>query len=107
MTVLYVTQPGSVVRFEGGTLTVWAEEEPDQDDAPRRRRKLAAIEPHRLEAVVLLGTTHMTANAMRLCAANRVAVALLDSGGNLAARPGGSSRVPHRRPPPAPVSGPP
>lgn len=86
MTVLYVTEPGAVVRYEAGSLTVWREEEPDQDDAPRRRRKLAALEPHRLEALVLLGNTHITANAMKLCAANRVAVALLDAGGNLAAR---------------------
>lgn len=86
MTTLYVTQPGSVIRYETGALTVWAEEDIEEDDAPRRRRKLAAIEPHRLDGVVMLGRVHITANAMRLCCANQIPVSLLDAGGNLAAR---------------------
>lgn len=54
MTVLYVTEPASVVRYEAGSLSVWLEEVPEEDDAPRRRRRVAMLEPHRLEAVLLL-----------------------------------------------------
>lgn len=88
MTTLYVTQPGSVVRAEAGSLAVWIEIHPndDIDDGPIRRKRLASVEPHRLETVLLLGHTSMTANAMRLCVMNRVSVAYLDGGGNLAAR---------------------
>ncbi|MEC9346277.1 MAG: CRISPR-associated endonuclease Cas1 [Pseudomonadota bacterium] len=88
MTVLYVSRTAAVVRHEGGMLTVWAEEPLDEADegGPRRRRKLASIEPHRLESVILLGGASITASAMRACAASRLPVALLDHGGNLAAR---------------------
>ncbi|AEO47660.1 CRISPR-associated endonuclease Cas1 [Rhodospirillum rubrum] len=89
MTTLYVTQPGSVVRSEGGSLTVWVETEADDpgpNDSPVRRKRLASVEPHRLESLVLLGFTTITANAMRLCMANKIAVSLLDGGGGLAAR---------------------
>lgn len=88
MTTLYVTQPGSVVRAEAGSLGVWIEIHPadDIDDGAIRRKRLASVEPHRLETVILLGHTAMTANAMRLCMIHRVSVAYLDGGGALMAR---------------------
>lgn len=88
MTTLYITQPGSVVRAEAGSLSVWVEVHPDDgiDDGPIRRARLATMEPHRLETVILVGHSTMTAKAMQMCMVNRVAVSFIDSGGNLAAR---------------------
>ncbi|MFC7332648.1 CRISPR-associated endonuclease Cas1 [Rhodocista pekingensis] len=89
MTTLYVTVPGAIVRTESGSLSVWIEVQADDagpDDGPIRRKRLTSIEPHRLETLVLLGQTALTPNAMRLCMAHRITVALLDGGGNLAAR---------------------
>lgn len=89
MTTLYVTVPGAVVRTEGGSLTVWVDihaEDEGPDDGPIRRKRLASIEPHRLESLILVGRTALTPNAMRLCMAHHISVSLLDGGGNLSAR---------------------
>lgn len=86
MTVLYVTEPGSVVRHEAGSLAVWREEEAPTTGGAPVRRKLAALEPHRVETLVLLGGVRITGNAMRICAINRVPIALLNADGSLAAR---------------------
>lgn len=84
---LYVTQPGAVVRREGGSLLVTLTLDPDDDGPlPEAREVLLEAEPHRLEALVLVGRVHITREALALCFAEGIGVAWLDWRGRLLGR---------------------
>ncbi|MHB1559358.1 MAG: CRISPR-associated endonuclease Cas1 [Isosphaeraceae bacterium] len=91
MTILYVTDPRATVRDAGDGLAVTTREAPGESgpaDVPSRTATSTALRVglHRLEAVVLVGRAHITAEAMRACAAAGVAIVLMDRGGRVQAR---------------------
>ncbi|MBI2190413.1 MAG: CRISPR-associated endonuclease Cas1 [Planctomycetes bacterium] len=88
MPTLYVTQPGATVRTSGGTLLVTAEIDPDGKEGPKplKRQTLLEVEPHRVEAIVLVGHSHITSDALHLCLEKDIPVALLSSRGKCLGR---------------------
>lgn len=80
MPVLYVVEPGAVLRKSGGSLlvTLDADADDDPDTKGDARRTLLEVEPHRLESVALVGRTHATREALELCLRERIAVVFLD-----------------------------
>lgn len=85
--VLYVTEPGAVVRKSAESIVVTLDEDPDgKGPLPERRRTLAEVEPHRLEAICLVGRAHVTSDAVHLCVERGVAVSWMTAGGALRGR---------------------
>ena len=72
MPTLHVTEPGAVVRRAAGSLVVTVDRDPGGSEVANRR--LIEVEPHRLELIGLLGRTHITSDAMRLCLDQGIAV---------------------------------
>jgi CRISPR-associated protein Cas1 len=77
MPTLYVTEPYATLRLSGDSLLVTAEIDPDGKAGPEpaRRQTLLDVEPHRLELIALVGNTHITSDALRLCLEKGIAVA--------------------------------
>lgn len=87
MPVLYVTEPGAVVRRSARSIVVTLDEDPDGDGPqPERRRRLIEVEPHRLELIVLFGRVHITSDATRYCLREGIDLAWLTRGGRLLGR---------------------
>lgn len=87
MTSLYITEHLSVLRRSGGSLIVTLDEDPDgKGPLPERRRILAEIEPHLLEAVMLVGEVHITSDATQFCLREGIAVSWLTLGGKMLGR---------------------
>ncbi len=80
MTVLYICEPGAVLRRDGESWVVTA--------APERgvRNVMARILGHHLHAAVLLGRVHATTEALHLCLAHAIMLAWLDRGGRFLGR---------------------
>ena len=83
MPTLYVTEPGAVVRRAAGSIIVTLEA--DDGDAVARRR-LAEVEPHRLELTSLVGRSHITSSATRLCLEQGIAVSWFRRNGDFVGR---------------------
>lgn len=84
---LYVTEPGAVVRREGRSLLVTLTRDPDGDGPlPEGREALLEVEPHRLDAIVLVGRVHITREALALAFDGGIGVAWLDWRGRLLGR---------------------
>lgn len=81
MPTLYVNQPNSVLRVSSDTLRVTSGHAAGADD-----RELLRVECHRVEAVVVCGRVHVTADALRHCLARGIAVAFLSSTGKFLGR---------------------
>lgn len=58
MPTLYVTEPGSTVRFSGGSLHVTVEREVSSGARSSAQTLLLNVEPHRLELIGLVGRVH-------------------------------------------------
>ena len=87
MPTLYVTQPLATVRKSGGSLVVTYQEDPDgAGPLPERRKTLIEVEPHRLEMIALVGSAHITSNALHLCLRKGIAVAWFQWNGKLLGR---------------------
>ena len=85
--VLYVTEPGAVVRKSGESLLVTLDDDPDgRGPLPEKRRVLAEVEPHRLELVALVGRAHITADALHRCMDEGIGVAYFRWNGDFAGR---------------------
>jgi len=86
--LLYVTEPGAVIRRAGGSLVVTLDSEADGDPAtpPGTRTTLLEVEPHRLEGIVAFGRVHVTREALFLCVEQGIAVAWTTAGGKAIAR---------------------
>jgi len=75
MPTLYVTEPGSVVRFAAGAVLVTRDD--DSDGAaprPKDREILIEVELHRLEMIALVGRVHITSAATQLCLERGISV---------------------------------
>lgn len=82
-----MTEPGATVRLSEGSLLVTGPDSQEGDGAPdQKRRKLASVELHRLELVVLVGRAHVTADALAACLDEGIALAWLSCGGRLRGR---------------------
>lgn len=88
MTALYVTEPGAAVRRDGRSLVVTLDADSDgrAGPAPETRRRLAEIELHHLEAVMLFGRTHLTTDAAQACLRDGIAVAWFRRNGDYLGR---------------------
>ncbi len=87
MPTLYVSEPGAMVRLSGGSLVVTVEDDPDgPGPAPRRRRVLAEVEPHRLELIALVGRVNLTTEALMLCLEHGIGLAWFSRNGDFRAR---------------------
>ena len=90
MTTLYVTEPRATVRSrrEGLEVTMAGSPAEAGSEGPGTAARTASLRVglHRLEVVVLVGRAHITAEAMRACAGEGVAVVLMDRGGRVRAR---------------------
>lgn len=84
MPALYVTRPGSVVRMSASSLLVTADT--TTASGATRRETLAQLQPHRVEAIGLVGRSHITAEATRLCLERGIAVSWFARGGRLEGR---------------------
>ena len=80
MTVLYITEPGAVLRRDGESWVVTA--------APERgaRNVVARILGHQLQAAILVGRVHATTEALHLCLVHAIMLAWLDRGGRFLGR---------------------
>ncbi len=87
MPTLYVTEPGAVVRRRAGSFIVTLDEDPDgPGPLPERTRQLIEVEPHRLEAIGLVGRAHITADATRMCLEKGIAVSWFARSGDFLGR---------------------
>ena len=87
MPTLYVTEPGAVVRRSAGSIVVTVDKDPDgAGPKPERRHRLIEVEPHRLELISLVGRTHITSDATRLCLEQGIAVAWFRANGDFVGR---------------------
>jgi CRISPR-associated protein Cas1 len=85
--VLYVTEPGAVVRRDADSLVVTLDSDPDgKGPAPETRRVLIEVEPHRVEAIALVGGVHITSDATRFCLRRGIGVAWFTRGGDYLGR---------------------
>ena len=84
MPALYVARPGSVVRKSASSLLVTADR--TTSSGATRRETLAQLQPHRLEAIGLVGRSHITSEATRLCLERGIAVSWFARGGRLEGR---------------------
>ncbi len=88
MVALYVAEPGAVVRRDGESLVVTVDDDPDgrSGPLPETRKRLAEVELHRLEAVMLLGRAHLTTDAAQACLRKGVSVAWFRRNGDFLGR---------------------
>lgn len=84
MPTLYVTEPGAVVRRSDAALVVTVHRENDGDKP--RQEVLAKLQPHRLEAIGLMGRSHLTTDAALLCLERGISVSWFGRGGQLKGR---------------------
>ncbi len=84
MPTLYVTRPGAVVRRTASALVVTADRE--TENGKTKRETLAELQPHRLEAVGIVGRAHMTTDATHLCLDQGISVTWFTAGGRLKGR---------------------
>lgn len=80
MTVLYICEPGAVLRRDGESWVVTAAPKHGVHDI------LARILGHQLQAAVLLGRVHATTEALHLCLVQAIMLAWLDRGGRFLGR---------------------
>lgn len=84
---LYITEPGSTVRFSTGSIEVTVSDDPDgSGPLPARTRRLIEVEPHRIELIALIGRVHITSHATRFCLENRIPVAWFKRNGDFLGR---------------------
>ncbi len=87
MPVLYVTEPGAVVRCRTGSLIVTRNEKEESPGGVREiRRQLLEVEPHHVETIGLIGRVHITAKANRLCLDQGIPVFWMTRNGKLLGR---------------------
>ena len=88
MPTLYVTRFRSVIRRRAGSLLVTLDEDPDGRGGPEpeRRTTLTEVEPHRLEMIGLVGSVHITRDALDLCLDQGIDVAWFSRNGRLRGR---------------------
>jgi len=87
MPALYVTEPGTVVRYRTGSLIVTLDENEDPSDGVRKiRKRLLEVEPHHIETIGLVGRVHMTPKATRLCLDRGIPVFWMKRNGKLLGR---------------------
>ncbi len=88
MPTLYVTEPRSVVRRQGGSLIVTLDDEvaDDNDSSQARSSRLIRVQPHRLELIGLVGPVHITSAATRLCFHHGIDIAWFTRTGRLQGR---------------------
>ncbi|HID24328.1 MAG TPA: CRISPR-associated endonuclease Cas1, partial [Planctomycetaceae bacterium] len=87
MPVCYVTEPGSTVRRSDGVLVVT--HKPDHRTHTARHEKSQTtlkLEPHRVEMIALVGRSHVTSEALRLCLEQGITVSWLTGTGRLLGR---------------------
>jgi len=86
--VLYVTEPGAVVRVSGESFVVTMDDDPDGPSGPlpETRNRLLEVEPHRIEAIVMIGGVHITSSAMHRSLDRGIDIAWLTRGGRLRGR---------------------
>ncbi len=87
ISVLYVTEPGAVVRYKTGSLIVTRDENcvmPQKGKVVRQT--LLEIEPHLIETIGLLRRSHITARALRLCFELGIPVFWMKGNGKLLGR---------------------
>jgi CRISPR-associated protein Cas1 len=84
MPTLYVTRPGAVVRRAASALVVTADRE--TGGGATKRETLAELQPHRLEAIGIVGRSHMTTDATHLCLERGISVTWFTAGGRLKGR---------------------
>ena len=83
MSILYVKQPGTVVRLRGESLVIdCPKPTPDAPPLP----PVPDVELHRLEVLVLVGAVHATSDALLACSERGISVAYLTRGGACRAR---------------------
>lgn len=82
MPVLYVTEFRATLRRSGESFVVTVDEDPDgTGPLPERRKTLLEVEPHHVEAIVLVGDVHITSDATRRCLQDGIPVSWLALGG--------------------------
>ena len=87
MPALYVTEPGTVVRYRTGSLVVTRDGNPEAPEGRRGVRQcLLEVEPHHVETIGLVGRAHMTARATRLCLDKGIPVFWMSRNGRLLGR---------------------
>ncbi len=87
MPALYVTEPGTVVRYRTGSLIVTRDERAASPNGERNVRQcLIEVEPHHVETIGLVGRAHMTARATRLCLEQGIPVFWMSRYGRLLGR---------------------
>lgn len=84
MPALYVTRPGSVVRRSASSLLVTADA--TTASGATKRETLAQLQPHLVEAIGLVGRSHITSEATRLCLERGIAVSWFARSGRLEGR---------------------
>ena len=68
MAVLYVTEPGAVVRKKVGSLLVTLDVDLDgAGPSPKTRQTLLEVEPHRIDLIAIIGRAHVTSDATWFC----------------------------------------
>ncbi|MDE0209875.1 MAG: CRISPR-associated endonuclease Cas1 [Boseongicola sp.] len=87
MPALYVTEPGAVLRYRTGSLIVTRDEKTAAPGGERTARQcLIEVEPHHVETIGLVGRTHMTTRATRLCLDQGIPVFWMSRNGRLLGR---------------------
>ena len=84
MPTLYVTRPGAVVRRAASGLVVTADRQ--QENGKVKRKTLAELQPHRVDAIGMVGRAHMTTDATHLCLEKGISVSWFSAGGRLRGR---------------------
>ncbi len=84
MPTLYVTRPGAVVRRAASGLVVTTDRQ--QENGRIKRKTLAELQPHRVDAIGMIGRAHMTTDATHLCLEKGIAVSWFSAGGRLRGR---------------------
>ncbi len=86
MTTLYVTEPYSVVKKDGETLVVSTPAQKAAGDRPERPARQVSIPMIKVDEVVILGDSTLTAPALAALLEQRVAVTFLDPYGDFRGR---------------------
>ncbi|CAK0779646.1 CRISPR-associated endonuclease Cas1 3 [Azospirillaceae bacterium] len=87
MTILYISEPGGMLRRDGFSLIVTVDLPPEKSGSTTKRRvRLANVEPHLIETVFLVGHCSATTDAVCLCLEKGISLAWMDHGGRLLGR---------------------
>jgi len=101
MPVLYITQPGAVLRLRDQSLLVTYDKDPDGAAGPElvKRDTITEVELHRIEQVCLLGKVTVTTDAMQALLERKISAAYFTRGGKLLGQfiPSGSGTIELRR----------